>query len=269
MKLFVKIFFAGILGQLLIILLLNILGYSLLKSYEKIETVISIIGLITTFLGAYFGAKIAGNESRNLFKQEIKMNDLSKNMDINLEVLERIEVIKKNIDYMKELNKSNYLDPETTQILIDESRKIKDNLNGIKRDKLSSTSVILYSDIHNLYNEFDKVNREINGIINPDETKKILSNIEIQNTYIPYISYWNRYSVFDDGVILIDVIDSEDKDKLEEVSLDLIINSNLAFFEEKRKKVNNLLSNIYNVYNTMKYKNRIDLIKEYTKLYRN
>ncbi|MDU0267909.1 hypothetical protein RTF36_11895 [Mammaliicoccus sciuri] len=268
MKLFVKIFFAVILGQLVILLLLNILGYSFLKSYEKIETVISIIGLITTFLGAYFGAKIAGNESRNLFKQEIKMNDLSKNMDINLEVLESIEEIKKNIDYMKELNKYNYLDPETTQKLIDKSRKIKDNLNHIKKDKLSSTSVILYSDVHKLYNEFEKVNREINGIINPDETKEILGSIEIQNKCISVISYWNKYSVYD-GVILIGVIDSEDKDRLEEISLDLIIKSNLVFFEEKRKKVNNLLSNTYNVYNKMKYKNRIELIEEYTKLYRN
>lgn len=268
MKLFVKIIFAGILGQLVILLLLNILGYSFLKSYEKIETVISIIGLITTFLGAYFGAKIAGNESRNLFKQEIKMNDLSKNMDINLEVLESIEEIKKNIDYMKEFNKSNYLDPEATQILLENSRKIKADLNYIKEDKLSSTSVILYSDIHKLYNEFEKVNREINGIINYDETKEILSNIVIPNKCISVINYWNKYSV-NDGAIIIEVIDSEGKEKLEKISLDLIIKSNIVFFEEKRKKVNTLLSNINNVYNKMKYKNRIELIEEYTKLYRN
>ncbi|RIN43255.1 hypothetical protein, partial [Staphylococcus succinus] len=117
-KLLITIVIAGFIGELCVFLIIYMGKFDFLKQYEKIDVTVGIIGLATTFLGAYLGAKIAGNESRKLFKQELKMNDLSKNMDVNLEVLEDIEDVKGKIDFINKLNRnSKFLEPSSLRQL--------------------------------------------------------------------------------------------------------------------------------------------------------
>ncbi|WP_225518067.1 hypothetical protein [Staphylococcus xylosus] len=267
-KLLITIVIAGFIGELCVFLIIYMGKFDFLKQYEKIDVTVGIIGLVTTFLGAYLGAKIAGNESRKLFKQELKMNDLSKNMDVNLEVLEDIEDVKLKLDNINNLNKTYFLDPNLTKRVKENSNKINEILNRVKKEGLSSASVILYSDIQKLCEKFSDFNTKIHNIITTDDTKGFFENIKIQGSSIFVVSLWENYFINNERKIFIDTLDNVGNDMLEAISVDLIIEGNKSFFEEKRNAVEKLVEDIYVIFNDMEYKNRNELIKAYTKLYK-
>lgn len=268
MKAFFKIFIIGLIAQLLIILILTLFRFNMWKSFEQAEIIVGIIGLVTTFLGAYFGAKIAGSESRKLFKQELKMNDLSKNMDINLEVLEAVEDVKLKLDDINTLNKTYFLDPNLTKRVKENSNEINETLNRVKKEGLSSASVILYSDIQKFCEKFSDFNTKIHNIITIDDTKGFFKNIKIQGRSIFVLSLWEHYFINNERKIFIDTLDNAGNNIIEAISVDLIIEENKSFFEEKRDAVEKLVKGINVIFNDMEYKNRNELIKAYTKLYK-
>ncbi|PTI60513.1 hypothetical protein BU110_14295, partial [Staphylococcus shinii] len=157
MKIFFRILLFGLIGQLVIISFLTLFRFKMWRSFEQAEVIIGILGLVTTSLGAYLGAKIAGNESRKLFKQELKMNDLSKNMDVNLTVLENIEFVKRKLDNINYLNSNYFLEPDITKRVKDTAKEIKVKLTEIKKENLSSASVILYSDIQKFCEKYNYI----------------------------------------------------------------------------------------------------------------
>lgn len=264
-KLLIIIVIAGFIGELCVFLIIYIGEFNFLKQYEKLDVIIGIMGLITTSLGAYLGAKIAGNESRKLFKQELKMNDLSKNMDVNLTVLENIEFVKRELDNINHLNSNYFLEPDITKRVKDTAKEIKVKLTEIKKENLSSASVILYSDIQKFCEKYNYIYIKLDNIINIDDTRKLLKNINKAIDPNTLVSSWHEYSVFNQREIY---ISNSQNDDLEIVSVDLIIEENKYFFEQKRSEVKKLIDDINAVFYNMEYKNRNDLIKEYTKLYK-
>lgn len=269
MKAFFKIFIIGLVAQLLIILILILFRFKMWKSFEQAEIIVGIMGLITTFLGAYFGAKIAGSESRKLFKQEIKMNDLSKNMEINLDVLENMEYVERKINFINKLIRGGgFLEPDGLRQLQRTSNETKEILSKVKDEYLSQTSIILYSDIRTLYENSNNFNNEIKGIINYDETRRLIKSVEKNDIPIESINLWEHYSV--DNKKNISLLFSNDKREeiIEKIQIDLIIKKNKIFFNDKKEKVEKIFDKVNCSFNNMKYKNRDDLIKEYTKLYK-
>lgn len=268
-KLFFKILFAGIIGQLLVILVLNSIKISVLKPYEKIEVVIGVTGLFTTFLGAYIGAKIAGNESRKLFKQEIKMNDLNNNMSINLDVLEKLEYVKTKIDYINDLIRNNqFLTPDVIQKIQANSNYIYEDLNKLKDKHLSYTSVILYSDIQNFHRSFCDFNLEIKRIIDIDETRKLIKSVENSDVPEQWIMLWENYYMDSKNYIYFMYDNDKGEEITEKISVDLITKKNKEFFKDKKEMLEKHFDNANHSFNIMKYKKRDDLIKEYTELYK-
>lgn len=82
----------------------SITGYSI---------AISFVGVFATFGGAYFGAKISGNNARKLAKKESMISDLNRTYEYNYIVLEEFNnsLLRKEIDYLKEMGCINdYLD---------------------------------------------------------------------------------------------------------------------------------------------------------------
>ncbi|MGW8003154.1 hypothetical protein ACWEY2_08440 [Staphylococcus shinii] len=265
MKIFFRILLFGLIGQLVIISFLTLFRFKMWRSFEQAEVIIGILGLVTTSLGAYLGAKIAGNESRKLFKQELKMNDLSKNMDVNLTVLENIEFVKRKLDNINYLNSNYFLEPDITKRVKDTAKEIKVKLTEIKKENLSSASVILYSDIQKFCEKYNYIYIKLDNIINIDDTRKLLKNINKAIDPNTLVNSWDKYSVFNQREIY---ISNSQNDDLETVSVDLIIEENKNFFEQKRSEVKKLIDDINAVFYNMEYKNRNDLIKEYTKLYK-
>lgn len=264
-KLLIIIVIAGFTGELLVFLIIYMGKFNFLKQYEKIDVTVGIMGLLTTSLGAYLGAKIAGNESRKLFKQELKMNDLSKNMDVNLTVLENIEFVKRKLDNINHLNSNYSLEPDITKRVKDTAKEIKVKLTEIKKENLSSASVILYSDIQKFCEKYNYIFIKLDDIININDTRKLLKNINKVIDPNTSVNSWEKYPVCKNGNIY---IENSQNDDLEPISVDLIIEENKDFFEQKRNEVKKLIDDINVVFNNMEYKNRNDLIKEYTKLYK-
>lgn len=268
-KLLITIVIAGFIGELCVFLIIYMGRFDYLKQYEKIEVTVGLMGLITTFLGAYFGAKIAGSESRKLFKQELKMNDLSKNMDINLDVLEKIEYVKKKINFINNLIRDNTcIEPNGLKQLQTTSSEINETLIKVKDEYLSQTSIILYSDIRIFYENFNQYNNEIKRFINYDETRKLIKSVEKNDIPIESINLWENYFVYNNKNIILLFNNDKGEEISEKISVDLIIKKNKVFFDDKKEKVEKIFDNVNQSFNNMKYKNRDDLIKEYTKLYK-
>ncbi|MGO2206735.1 MAG: hypothetical protein ACTH4T_04415 [Staphylococcus xylosus] len=269
MKLFVKIFIAGLIGELCIFLIIYMGKFDFLKQYEKIDVTVGVMGLFTTFLGAYLGAKIAGNESRKLFKQEIKMNDLNKNMSINLDVLEKLEYVKTKIDYIKDLLKNNqFLTPDVIQKIQTNSNYIYEDLNELKDKYLSYTSVILYSDIQNFHRIFCDFNHEIKRIIDIDETRKLIKSVENSDVPEQWIKLWEYNCMDSKNYIHFMYHNDKGEEIKEKISVDLIAKKNKEFFKDKKEIVEKHFDNANHSFNIMKYKKRDDLIREYTELYK-
>lgn len=80
--------------------------------FDKLNLLISFIGLFSTFGGAYLGAKISGNNAISLTREERKY-DNSKNILTSLRALERIkerllEKIRENIEVVASLKEGGY-----------------------------------------------------------------------------------------------------------------------------------------------------------------
>lgn len=268
-KLLITIVIAGFIGELCVFLIIYMGRFDYLKQYEKIDVTVGLMGLITTFLGAYFGAKIAGSESRKLFKQELKMNDLSKNMDINLDVLEKIEYVKRKINFINNLIRDNTcIEPNGLKQLQTTSSEINETLIKVKDEYLSQTSIILYSDIRIFYENFNQYNNEIKRFINYDETRILIKSVEKNDIPIESINLWENYCADNNKNIFLLFNNDKGEEIIEKISVDLIIKKNKVFFDDKKEKVEKIFDNVNQSFNNMKYKNRDDLIKEYTKLYK-
>lgn len=268
MKIFFRILLFGLIGQLVIISFLTLFRFKMWRSFEQAEVIIGILGLVTTFLGAYFGAKIAGSESRKLFKQEIKMNDLNKNMEINLNVLEDIEYVKRKIDFINELNRnSKFLEPSSLRQLQATSKEANYTLERLKNGNLNKASVVLYSDIQNFYKEFKNFNYKIQNMIDTDATRDLLKNVKKNEIPMELIGLWKDFYESSDNYIYF-LVDNGREEITKKISVDLIIEENKKFFEDKKVEIKNLSHKINDSFNDMQYKNRKDLIEEYTKLYK-
>lgn len=267
-KLFFKILIAGFIGELIVILILNIINIGVLKNYERLEVIIGITGLITTFFGAYFGAKIAGSESRKLFKQQIKMNDLQQNMEINLDVLEYIEDVNKNLNFINELIKNDdFLDPKNLKKLLKNCKEINDTLESLKNKNLNKASAVLYWDVQIFHEKFKDVYSKIQGIIDNDETRELFKNVKGNEIPMEYIGSWEYLTVGIDNYIYF-IICHDRKEIEKKISVDLIMEENKTFFKAKKDEVKSFFRKINNSFNNIEYKNREELIKEYTKIYK-
>lgn len=269
-KLFFKILLAGFIGELLVVLLLNSINMSVLKPYEKIEIIIGITGLFTTFLGAYIGAKIAGSESRKLFKQQIKMNDLQQNMNSNLFVLEKIEIIPTYIDEINILlNKPYALHPNNIESIKNKYNQILNILNEVKEQHLSKTSIIIYRDVMNFSNKVQNSKNLFLVPINNSDTENFVTNIlniDLSNNFM-CSWYSSNFNEQNNWKIYIRESPQDIIGKEVLIPLEKVIGYNQAFFDEKIKSLKERTKALNQEFENMVYKSNDGLINDYSKLY--
>ncbi|PTI39958.1 hypothetical protein BU120_13330 [Staphylococcus xylosus] len=271
MKVFFKIFIIGMIAQLLVILILNLFRFKMWKSFEQAEIVVGIVGLFTTCLGAYLGAKIAGSESRKLFKQQIKMNDLQQNMDANLLVLEKIDIIPKYIDDLnKLLNKSNVFHPKNIEKINSKYNQIRKILMEVKDNELSKTSIVIYSDTMKFIAKVVKVEKIFLLPIPNNETEKLISNTLDEVMPDEFIYSWTSNNINQNNELVVTIRKNKGDFSGEEnlIPIEKIVDTNKIYFDDKLKLLKSNLNHLKIAYNTMKYKNTDDLIAEYSKLYK-
>lgn len=251
-----------------------LIKFRILQGYERLEFILTVLGLFTTFGGAYFGAKIAGSESRKLFKQEIKMNDLQQHMNANITSLEYISEILVYFEKIKELlNSETPMHPKNISYM-------RSNFNGIdkllrkldKEEVLKDTSIIIYNDITKFSEKFYEKKNSFLYPISIDDTVKIIGGEEALKRKNNYSINWNitqSDEVESDKLnYFYNDIPSSIYSKSYQVSITETIKNNHNFFEDKLKEYKSNLKELEKLYKNMKYKNTDDLIQEYTDLYK-
>lgn len=234
---------------------------------EKIETWLGVLGLVTTFGGAYIGAKIAGSESRKLFKQEMKMNDLQQHMSANITVLESIKEIGEKLLELKEIIETNTnLTPKTTRQIHDKYAYILKILKNIEKKHLKDTSIIIYNEVVNLYSKTQEKKDLFYQPIKSDDLlnfpcfkEKGYYSVEWQERFVENgeLKYYFRKDMTNWG------------QQERRVSITKVIEDNSSFFNKKSKEMKTEFKTINYIYNEMTYKNPEDLIKVYSQLYKN
>ncbi|MEN1895196.1 hypothetical protein [Staphylococcus nepalensis] len=260
---------AGFIGVLIVILILNFIGIGVLKKYERLEVIIGIMGLVTTFLGAYIGARIAGSESRKLFKQQIKMNDLQQNMDTNIKILEEIGKIPKHINKISDLlYGSKALYPKNIEKIKDEYKKISDVSKKVKDENLSKSSIVIYRDVMHLTLNIHSLEDFFFRPISFSDTKKLIQNT-IDDNLSPTSHYSWSTQIFDrENKVKYPVEDYKGEPFIKSVSVEEIIKENPQFFKDKLGELKKRIKFLDKQFNKMTYKNLDDLINDYSKLYK-
>lgn len=88
------IMISSILGVMLLLFMVfevaTMFNSTLTKSSNRsLEISIALFAMFATFGGAYLGAKISGNNARELFEKDIKLRDIENHLSVNLTVLKK------------------------------------------------------------------------------------------------------------------------------------------------------------------------------------
>jgi len=246
-----------------------LIKFQFLQGYERIEFILTILGMIATFLGAYIGAKIAGNNSRKIFKQEIKMNDLQQHMDANISVLEEITEVGSAIEKIEGNLKTSYpFHPETLGKIVSSYAEIYKRLNKLKKNSLKESSIIVYHDVFQLKSKVDNQRKVFELPINKAETRQLIEktlNLKVVDKH--WVS-WTKDN-FNHGELEYEHLRQPHELKGENYNIPIsdMITKNKDFFDDKLKDLRNGLNEIKSAYNNMNYKSIEDLKKNYIELF--
>lgn len=188
------------------------------KSLDAYSLIIAFIGLFTTFLGAYFGAKISGEytlKSSQMLIDEQNKIALKRakflNEDLFAESMASINKIRP-FDFGVPINKEEYnlkLNPtfrEQEYEYVQESllKDFKDNINELKKFRLTNDFYLLSSEVQNeitntinelsrLYNLFQDLNSYLDKGLNESNKFFVAKKREFHDTLD--ILYMKKYSI--------------------------------------------------------------------------
>lgn len=207
-------FLVGAIGGVIAVASILLLQHATTNWVESLKIIISILALFCTVLGAYFGAKISGDNARNL---EIDRQNREKNETI-LRVKSLLEMNLDNLHILHNIICDFYL-IKSNEILLDliENRKELYNDNySPKKKQTGELKTIEYIEKHlnnmikshdckrNIYNVIDDINdliKEITKDLLYLEEKELLiifllkQTLEILKSLIDYNSEENVYTL--------------------------------------------------------------------------
>lgn len=246
---------------------------------HKVEVITAMIGLlsvVSTGYGAYLGAKIAGDNSAKLMKEQLVMSEFSSNSKEDIQFLEKFhsisEVYKLNtvmthnnfdeqimnyIDAKNELNKLNI--DETSQI-IRYPFKIFMNIYNNKVGDMEWLVKDFDNTISTEYGEgiikIDKDNYIVvlDGINFPKLINQKYVSKTIQVAYSIYTLKDNDYDHYEFGFININTID--------------LYNFIISKYESSINKMLDESKEIYKEFSSLEFKSNKDLIKFVMKYYK-
>lgn len=238
---------------------------------NSFEIALLFLGLFATFGGAYWGAKISGENSKEIFKKDLKLRNIENNITGNIVVLKNIEKIKIEIDEINKLNdnnetktyysQSNYVDLSKH---IEEMYRISEEIVGLHID---NASLIINIDFDNLY-EVIKLLKEVkNNSFNyksrEEMCNKFLDDGEKLNRPLPK---WGDFSSNKIDKICIPIIDGVEPD-YKYVNIDNFYKHNQNIFDETKHNIMEEMKKINNSYDNMQYKSRKDLKEQFNNLF--
>lgn len=131
------------------------------SSNRSLEISIALFSMFATFGGAYLGAKISGDNARELFAKDIKLRDIENHLSINLTVLEKINDCKKKLVLINEtLDKENFYYPCNFKLYKDNIGEVLKVFEEIRSKHINDVSLIINMDVESLYKCFQEINNK-------------------------------------------------------------------------------------------------------------
>ncbi|MDW4183051.1 hypothetical protein [Staphylococcus saprophyticus] len=152
---------------------------------EGYTIAISFIGIFATFGGAYLGAKIAGDNARNIYEKQ--KNEKKQELITKIELITNIKMIKvlKHSNNVKESRLLLYVAPKDNrsydEIMSSGIMEILDLIDGyanpiielLEEREIYEGSPKLYQSLLNMFNECNRMNYHINQIDVKDRTGRL------------------------------------------------------------------------------------------------
>lgn len=237
-------------------------------SFERVKNtlpiMISIISLFTTFGGAYLGAKISGNNARELFEKDIKLRDIENHLSANIKVLEKINESTQELFQLKEIvNKDNYYHPYNFRECVNIINKVNSNYDEIKDKHLYNASLIIYIDFEELHKRVKTLNvaNEFNNSIKTEKLIcKVLNSEEKLNTSI----VWSYVEIKESSdTIPVELVSPNNVIYTKNLKIDNIYKGSKDKFECIRDNINIGIEKWLEYYETMEYSSIEDFYRTY------
>lgn len=238
---------------------------------NSFEIALLFLGLFATFGGAYWGAKISGENSKEIFKKDLKLRNIENNITANIGVLKNIEKIKIEIDENNKLNdnnetkkyyiQSNFLE---TSNHIEKMYKIAEEIVDHHIDK---ASLIINIDFDSLYENIKELKEVKDNLFEYKLREEMCNKFLVKGEKLnPPIPEWGHFRLKKSKEICIPIIDG-----VEPVNKYVYINDfymeNRKVFDNAKQDIMKEMKKITNSYDNMKYKSRKDLKEQFNNLF--
>lgn len=257
----------------LILILAYILGILVQKTglENPVEISLLFIGLFATFGGAYLGAKISGENSKEIFKKDLKLRNIENNITANISVLKNIEKIKIEIDENNKLNdnnetkkyyiQSNFLDSSNH---IEKMYKIAEEIVDHHIDK---ASLIINIDFDSLYENIKELKEVKDNLFEYKLCEEMCNKFLVKGEKLNFpIPEWGHFTLNKSKEICIPIIDGvESVNKY--VNINDFYMENRKVFDNAKQDIMKEMKKITNSYDNMKYKSRKDLKEQFNNLF--
>lgn len=235
------------------------------------EIALLFLGLFATFGGAYWGAKISGENSKEIFKKDLKLRNIENNITGNIAVLKNIEKIKTEIDENNKLNDNNETNKYYIQSnFLDSSKHIEEMdkiAEEIKDQHIDEASLIINIDFDGLYENIKALKKIKNDLfkykLREEMCNKFLEDGEKLNHPL---AEWGDFRVIKSKKICIPIVVGVEPD-YKYVNIDDFYMKNQEIFDNAKKNIMIEMKKITKSYDDMKYKSRKDLKEQFNILF--
>ncbi|KAB2300953.1 hypothetical protein K4U66_07135 [Staphylococcus epidermidis] len=233
----------------------SITGYSI---------AISFVGVFATFGGAYLGAKISGNNARELFVKDIKLRDIENHLSVNLTVLEKINDCKKKLVEINDtLDKDNFYYPCNFALYKENIEDVSKAFEEIHNKHINDVSLIINMDVESLYKCFQEINKK-DYVIKPNVVQSFLRSYYNEEMLEPERRMWHQFSenntskeIIYPSIKGVDPIDNEG------INVEDIYYINLNYFENIKKELKKSIKEWIDQYERMEFKSKEDIYNVY------
>lgn len=256
-------FLVGAIGGVIAVTLILLFQY-FFNWIEGLKITISILALFCTFLGAFLGAKITGDNARELFAKDIKLRDIENHLSSNLNVLEKINDCKKKLVEINDtLDKENFYYPCKFALYKENIEDVSKVFEEIHNKHINDVSLIINMDVESLYKCFQEINNK-DYVIQTNVVQSFLGSYYNEEQLKPERRKWHQFSENNMSkehiyptIYGIDPIDNKG------INVEDIYYRNSNYFKNIKKELKKSIKEWIEQYERMEFKSKEDIYNVY------
>ena len=234
------------------------------SSNRSLEISIALFSLFATFAGAYLGAKISGDNARELFAKDIKLRDIENHLSINLTVLKKINDCKKKLVEINDtLDKENFYYPCKFALYKENIEDVSKVFEEIHNKHINDVSLIINMDVESLYKCFQEINNK-DYVIKTNVVQSFLGFYYKEEQLKPERRMWHQFSKNNmskehiyPNIYGIDPIDNKG------INVEDIYYRNSNLFKNIKKELKKSIKEWIEQYERMEFKSKEDIYNVY------